>query len=71
MTDTTELTRQQLSKLINDALHFYAEPSNYKSPSQGFAAQYDPEPSPIQRDKGKFARDVIVAGTLELKKVKP
>ena len=45
--------------ICNDALHFYAEPSNYKSPSQGFAAQYNPEPSLIQNDAGKRARDVI------------
>lgn len=57
-------------KLISDALHFYADPVTYKSPSQGFAAQYDPEPSPIQNDAGKRAREVIEAATLEVMKKK-
>jgi hypothetical protein len=30
-------------------LAFYADPDNWVSPSKGFAAQYDPEPSPVHR----------------------
>lgn len=33
---------------LRTALGFYADPRNWKSPSTGFAAQYDPEPSPIK-----------------------
>ena len=68
--DQTEALEEAIA-ICNDALHFYAEPSNYKSPSQGFAAQYDPEPSLIQNDAGKRARNVIGAAGLELKKAKP
>ncbi len=32
---------------LRSVLAFYAEPKNWESPSTGFAAQYDPEPSPI------------------------
>jgi len=38
--------------LLADALAFYADEQNWRSPSRGFAAQYDPEPSPIDRDRG-------------------
>ena len=30
-------------------LAFYADPDNWVSPSKGFAAQYDPEPSPVHK----------------------
>lgn len=41
------------------ALAFYAEPNNWRSPSKGFALQYDPEPSPIDKDQGQMARTMI------------
>jgi hypothetical protein len=37
-------------------LEFYANEKNWQSPSTGFAAQYDPEPSPIDKDMGLMAR---------------
>lgn len=40
---------------VIEALAFYAEPTNWQSPSSGFALQYDPEPSPINRDRGSKA----------------
>jgi len=40
-------------------LEFYANQKNWQSPSTGFAAQYDPEPSPIDKDKGLMARLAI------------
>lgn len=64
------MTKKQLLIQVSKALQFYADPATYKSPSQGFAAQYDPDLSPIQIDKGKFAREVIEAATLEVNKVK-
>ncbi len=47
--------------LLADALAFYATPSNWRTPSTGFAAQYDPEPSPIERDGGQRARIALQA----------
>lgn len=41
------------------ALAFYADPANWKSPSTGFALQYDREPSPVEKDRGARAREVI------------
>jgi hypothetical protein len=64
------MNTEQLKKIISDALIFYANPSTYKTPSKGFAAQVDPEPSPIQIDKGQRARDAVTA-CLDPKKVKP
>ena len=61
---------EQLNKMISDALIFYANPSTYKTPNKGFAAQVDPEPSDIQIDKGQRARDAVTA-CLAAKKVKP
>lgn len=49
------------------SLSFYADPENYLSSSSGFAAQYDPDPSPVMRDKGKEARSTLD----KLKKGKP
>jgi hypothetical protein len=44
------------------ALEFYAEPSHWQSPSTGIAAQYDPEPSPVQKDGGLRAREALTEG---------
>ena len=49
--------------LLADTLSFYAEPSNWRSPSTGFVAQYDPEPSPIARDGGQRARTALQANS--------
>ena len=42
-----------------EALEFYADPANWQSPSHGFALQYDPEPSPVEKDKGERARRAV------------
>lgn len=42
-----------------EALDFYAVESNWHSPSTGFALQYDPEPSEVDKDRGKIARDTM------------
>lgn len=44
---------------IQAALAFYADPETYRSPTTGWNAQYDPEPSPIEKDKGERARKVV------------
>jgi hypothetical protein len=45
---------------LERALRFYADPKNYASPSEGFALQYDPEPSKIKLDnKGNVARAAL------------
>jgi|SRR5690242_2381016 len=44
---------------LRAALALYAEPRNWHSPSTGFALQYDPEPSPVQRDRGDAARAAL------------
>ncbi len=49
--------------LLTEALAFYGDPCNWHSPSTGFAAQYDPESSPIQRDGGQRARLALQANT--------
>lgn len=41
---------------LREALAFYADAANWQSPSTGFALQYDPEPSPVARDRGRKAR---------------
>jgi len=50
-----KLTEQDIQDLRR-CLEFYSNPNNWKSPSKGFALQYDPEPSPINIDRGTVAR---------------
>lgn len=45
---------------IVNVLKFYAAPINWKSPSSGFASQYDPEPSPADSDQGSRARVALI-----------
>ena len=47
--------RQQLI----DALMFYANYENWKSPSKGFALQYDPEPSKVNKYRGSVAQTAL------------
>lgn len=47
---------------VEEALTFYAAPENWKSPSTGFALQYDPKPSPIRLDQGSRARRLVEGG---------
>lgn len=42
-----------------EALKFYAEQSNYRTISTGFAAQYDPIPPAIMVDGGEKAREIL------------
>jgi hypothetical protein len=52
--------KDDVIKKLMDALAFYAEEKNWRSPSEGFALQYDPRPSPvIERGKWKFAKAVL------------
>ena len=57
--------RDELRKLIaraeryQEALEFYADPANWRSPSEGFALQYDREPSPVEKDRGRRARRLV------------
>ena len=44
---------------LREALTFYATQANWFSPSEGFALQYDPEPSPVARDSGAKARAAL------------
>ena len=44
---------------LRRVLAHYAKTENYKSPSTGFAHQYDPEPSWIQKDRGFLARNAL------------
>jgi len=53
------MTDMEKLRLALDALAFYAEEKNWESPSSGFALQYDPELSPIKKDRGERARDVL------------
>lgn len=48
-------------KALTDALAFYANTDNWRSPSTGFAAQYDPEPSPVSKDGGQRAQLAMAA----------
>jgi len=41
---------------LKAVLAFYASSANWQSPSSGFALQYDPQPSPVSRDRGLRAR---------------
>ena len=56
------MTGTEKLRLALDALAFYAEEKNWESPSSGFALQYDPEPSPINNDRGKRARGILEEG---------
>jgi hypothetical protein len=47
---------------MREALSFYADPANWRSPSSGFALQYDPEPSPVD----KAGRHEVAAKVLRL-----
>ena len=60
-TDTTKdkCTLVQVPQEYIKALAFYADPANWKSPSEGFALQYDREPSPVEKDKGRRARRLV------------
>lgn len=44
---------------LREVLKFYANKDNWLSPSSGFMAQYDPEPSLIQKDRGKKAKEAL------------
>jgi hypothetical protein len=46
-------------ELLKTTLEFYADKDNRRSPSTGFAAQYDPEPSPMSKDDGSRARAAL------------
>ena len=46
------------------ALRFYADPENWKSPSTGFALQYDPTPSQIMVHRESIARDALTEAML-------
>jgi hypothetical protein len=46
-------------KALEEELAFYAESKNWQSPSSGFAAQYDPRPSPVREDWGIRARKAL------------
>ena len=61
MREQSERMKVASDDLLADALAFYADPNNWRSPSTGFAAQYDPEPSAIQRDGGQRARLALQA----------
>lgn len=49
-------------EVLKGALAFYADPKNWVTPSTGFAVQYDPEPPPVQRDRGARAREALKVG---------
>lgn len=42
-----------------EVIQFYANPDNWVTPSKGFAAQYDPELSPVKADRGEKAREFL------------
>lgn len=45
---------------LETALAFYAKSENWISSSTGFALQYDPEPAPVQRDRGSLAMATLM-----------
>jgi len=47
------------NKQMREALRFYAKREHWLSSSSGFQAQYDPEKSPVDRDHGKRARELV------------
>jgi hypothetical protein len=55
-----ESANRALAEAIK-VIGFYADEGNWRSPSKGFALQYDPEPSAFQKDRGGAARDFITA----------
>lgn len=44
---------------LEEALEFYANDENWRSPSKGFALQYDPVPSAISKDSGHIAKQAL------------
>ena len=48
-----------LKRYIKEVLSFYADKDNYYTTSTGFAAQYDPAQTNIDKDKGDKARTAI------------
>jgi hypothetical protein len=47
---------------LRAALEFYADKANWSSPSRGFALQYDPEPSPVQKaGNWQYAADILAS----------
>lgn len=52
--DEIDYLNREVQRLTN-ALKFYADADNWKSPSQGFALQYDRQPPPIETDRGAIA----------------
>ena len=61
MSEQSERMKVASNALLAEALAFYADSNNWRSPSSGFAAQYDPEPSPVQCDSGQRARRALQA----------
>ena len=58
----SDLSHTELVELVlrlREGLSFYARRANWQSPSTGFALQYDPEPSPVDRDRGTRARALL------------
>lgn len=49
---------EALNRKMQEALEFYGDEDNWKSPSKGFVLQYDPEPAPAQ-DHGRKARAAL------------
>lgn len=47
-------------KLARECIEFYARVGNWISPSEGFALQYDPEKSPVNKDKGEKAAKYLL-----------
>lgn len=56
--DQFTASQQEVARL-REALTFYGTVANWHSPSTGFAAQYDPAPSPIDVDHGDQARAAL------------
>ena len=65
--DANETICEQRTRVeeLEGAVRFYAEEKNWRSPSSGFALQYDPEPSPINKDRGNLARTTLSKGITE------
>ena len=49
------MTEAERIEELEAALEFYADSKNWRSPSSGFALQYDPQPPEVQRDRGRRA----------------
>lgn len=47
------------NKKLREVLAFYGDVKNWRSPSTGFALQYDPIPSAIRADNGSRARTAL------------